>query len=754
MNARPLALNRIHIYGGNREVLGYDEGLLSRATMNMEPWKASHNRKDLAAILKNNLLAATLIGCTALLALRGSAQQPAEIKALEDRFKQLDTNGDGRITTDELPPSPFFTQRDKNGDGAITLAEAKAALGESAAAGAAAAPASAKQPPPAAAKTGSSSARSVRRGPRLLKAGDHGVGRLIADVSFKDVAGTTHQLSSFADQQAVVFAMTSTSCPLSKKYLLTLAQLAGDYSQRGIKWVLVNPMATDKSRDIQAAAESLGGQAIYVHDKLGALAHAIGALTTTDCIVLDPARTVVFHGAIDDQYGFGYSIETPRNRYLADALDAVLSSRQPLVAATEALGCVLDFAGKPAAEVAVTYHNRISRIVQANCVECHRDGGVAPFALTSHDEVQAHAGMIKQVVEQGTMPPWFAGPAEAEPDDKNQSKKSSLWANDRTLAHAEKGDLLSWIDRGKQTGNESDAPRPQAFAEGWLIGQPDAVFEFPDDVPIKAAGIMPYQNIIVETNLGEDKWVQAIEIQPGDRSVVHHMMVFLLAGEKERASLQEEAADERNGFFGIYVPGNATLIYPDGFAKRLPQGAKLRCQVHYTTTGTATTDRSRVGVVYAQNPPRHEVRVIGIGNPKMSIPPGAENHREEGSIRLPMDIKVLSFLPHMHLRGKACRYRAVSASGESRLLLDIPRYDFNWQLLYRYREPQLVSRGESIKFTAWFDNSAQNPANPDPTQTVRWGKQTNDEMHLGYVEYYIPGKAPGEPLQPDNAQRQ
>jgi thiol-disulfide isomerase/thioredoxin len=684
----------------------------------------------------------------ALLAHRGFAQQAAEIKALEDRFQQLDKNRDGRIAADELPQSSFFKQRDKNNDGAITLAEAKSFLAESAGAAASPAPSGAKRPQPAASAARAKSSEPVRRGPQPLKPGDHGVGRLVADVSFADVAGKKHKLSSFANRQLVVVAMTSTSCPLSRKYLPTLTQLASEYGQRGVKWLLVNPIATDKSDDVQAAAKRCGDQAIYVHDRDGALVQAIGALTTTDCLVLDAARTVVFHGAIDDQYGFGYSVHAPRHRYLADALDALLANRQPLVGATDAPGCALEQAGKSTAEVALTYHNRISRIMQANCVECHRAGGVAPFSLTSHEDVTAHAAMIKQVVEQGTMPPWFAAPSDAAED-----KKSSPWANDRSLAEADKTDLSDWIDGGKHQGNKSDAPQPRKFPKGWLIGQPDAVFEFPEAIPVNATGVMPYQNIVVETNLDEDKWVQAIEIQPGNRQVVHHMTIYLLARDKERLSLADEAADEREGFWAIYVPGNATLIYPDGFAKQLPKAARLRCQVHYTPIGAATTDRSRIGIVYAKSPPRHEVHVMGIGNAKISIPPGAENHREDQTVRLPLDIRVLSFLPHMHLRAKACRYKAIAPNGDSRTLLDIPRYDFNWQLLYRYFEPQLVSRGESIKFSVWYDNSAANPANPDPTQTVRWGKQTSDEMHLGYVEYYIPGKKPGEPLQLENLKR-
>jgi hypothetical protein len=168
--------------------------------------------------------------------------------------------------------------------------------------------------------------------------------------------------------------------------------------------------------------------------------------------------------------------------------------------------------------------------------------------------------------------------------------------------------------------------------------------------------------------------------------------------------------------------------------------------MHYTPNGNATEDRTRIGLVFAKEPPQHEIKVAGIVNPRLSIPPGADNHPEVATLRLPMDVEVLAYLPHMHLRGKAARYEVIS-SGETKTLLDIPRYDFNWQLLYRYAQPVPLKRGDTLKFTAWFDNSANNPANPDPTRTVRWGPQTFDEMHLGYVEYIVPGAIPGEPAE-------
>ncbi|MFM8582592.1 MAG: redoxin, partial [Planctomycetaceae bacterium] len=318
----------------------------------------------------------------------------------------------------------------------------------------------------------------------------------------------------------------------------------------------------------------------------------------------------------------------------------------------------------------------------------------------------------------------------------------SPWVNDRSLSEAEKNDLLEWIAGGKPEGASQDAPRPRTFPEGWLIGTPDVVFTFAEPVAIKATGVMPYQQVVVETHLSEEKWVRAIEVQPGNRAVVHHVLVFVVGGEGE-AGEPAEVADERGGFWGIYVPGNSTLEYPEGFAKRIPKGARLRFQMHYTPNGTATTDQTRIGLVWATEPPRHEVRVAGIVNPRISIPAGAANHREEATLRLPFDATVLGFLPHMHLRGKACRYELQRANGETTMLLDIPRYDFNWQLLYRYGEPLPLQAGDTLRFTAWYDNSAGNPANPDATRTVRWGPQTYDEMQLGYVEYYVPGVVPG-----------
>jgi hypothetical protein len=364
--------------------------------------------------------------CASLVATPAWGQPSAGEKALQERFRQLDKDGNGKITTDELPQSTFFKQRDKDGDGSITLAEAMDFLADSTTPDATDEPA--KTRPPSTGNPTHTPATPLRQGPQPLRPGDHGVGRRIDDAQFKNLAGKSQRLSGFAGERATVIAMTSTSCPLSQKYLPTLAQLAKSYSQRDVAWILINPRATDKPAEMHAAAKLLGSKAIYVPDADGVLARAVGALTTTDVIVLDSARTVVYHGAVDDQYGQGYAVDAPRHRYLIDALDAMLAGRSPQIAATTAPGCALDLKTEGSARQPLTYHNRISRIVQSNCLECHRDDGVAPFSLATYEDVAAHAPMIKQVVEQGIMPPWFAaspGPASEDAAERH----ASLWAH-------------------------------------------------------------------------------------------------------------------------------------------------------------------------------------------------------------------------------------------------------------------------------------------------------------------------------------
>jgi peroxiredoxin/mono/diheme cytochrome c family protein len=554
---------------------------------------------------------------------------------------------------------------------------------------------------------------------------------MVPDASLKTVEGKEVKLNGAVGKSGLVIAFTNTTCSICKKYGPTLTQVEETLAAKGVALLFVNPTANEKLEDIKAfvAAHTLKGP--YVHDRDGTFAKTLGATSTAEVFLLDKQRTVIYRGALDDQYGLGYAHDAPKRTYLLDAVTALLTNRTVDPAATTAPGCELDLSAAKAAPVGVTYHNRISRIIQTNCIECHRTGGVGPFSLEKYEDVVAHAGMIRKVVEKGTMPPWFAAPA--------GDGKSSHWANDRSVPAADKADLFAWLKSDRPKGDPADAPLPRTYADGWLIGKPDAVFEFPKAVAVKANGTMPYQNITVETKLTEDKWVKAVEVRPSAREVVHHVLVFVLPPGKEDADdSRDAAAGERKGFFAIYVPGQSVLSYPDGFAKRLPKGSRLRFQMHYTPNGTATEDKTRIGLVFAEKAPQYEVKVVGIVNAGFRIPPGADNHPVDATLRVPLSATALGFLPHMHLRGKAFRYEITPAGGKSETVLDIPHYDFNWQLYYRLAEPRPLPPGTVVKATGWYDNSDKNPANPNSKVTVRWGPQTTDEMMLGYLEYFVP----------------
>jgi thiol-disulfide isomerase/thioredoxin/mono/diheme cytochrome c family protein len=555
-----------------------------------------------------------------------------------------------------------------------------------------------------------------------------GVGRQITDFTAKDLAGTTFSLSSLAQShKAVVVAITSTSCPISKKYLPTLQKLEAEFAPLGVVFVYINPLATDDLTSV------MGLEGHYIHDVNEVLVSRLGATSTADVFVLDAQRTLVYHGAVDDQYGLGYNLPAAKKTYLRDALTSHLKREPVRIAATTAPGCALDLKPAPT-KTTVTYHERISRVLQQACVECHRDGGVAPFRLDRLEDVVAHKGMIRKVVDAGTMPPWSA------------VHEPGKWANDRSLTATDKADLLAWLKNGTPAGDAAQAPMPRTYSNDWAIGKPDLIVSLPKPVNISATGTMPYQNVVVETKLPQDQWVSAVEIRPTDRAVVHHVLVFVVGeGEtpmnsRELAARFRERVDERKGSFAAYVPGNASQIFPAGFAKKLSKGAKLRFQIHYTPNGTATKDQLQLGLKFAKEPPEHELKVTAVMQPRISIPAHDAKHKEVAELKVPADAMLMSFMPHMHVRGKACKYELISADKKTTTtLLDIPHYDFNWQLKYELAQPLEVPAKSTIRFTVWYDNSDKNPANPDPTKTVVWGPQTYEEMMLGYLEYHLVG---------------
>lgn len=546
----------------------------------------------------------------------------------------------------------------------------------------------------------------------------------VRDFALPDLDGRTRTLAETRGARAVVLAWTAPGCPVAMVYAPRLAALAATWSERGVRFFGVDSDVEAPVDEIRELAASAKLPYPILLDRDGALAQRLSVATTTTVVVLDANWRVRYQGAVDDQYLVGGRREKAGHAWLADALEAVLASRPVPVERTDAPGCPITFPVRPAAASAdaPTWSGRVASILHRKCAACHQPDQGAPFALLAYDDARSRLATIRAAVAGDRMPPWHAA---GEP---------GRWANDRRLAADEKRDVLAWIDAGAPSGDLGKAPVPPTVPakDPWEIGTPDAVFAFPQAQDVPAEGVVPYRYVQVATDFPEDRWFSAVEVKPGAPDVVHHVLV---APVKPGSRARSGAFNPTTGFLAAMVPGGRSMTYPAGMAKRLPKGTTLLFQMHYTPNGIAQQDVTRIGFRFAKEPPAKEVFTAGAFNPVFEIPPGAARHTVRAALPVPWDVRLLSFMPHMHVRGSSFRYAFKTAGGEETTVCDVPAYDFNWQTPYRLAEPQRVPRGSILQCVATFDNSAGNPYNPDPSATVRWGDQTWEEMMIGYVDY-------------------
>ena len=548
--------------------------------------------------------------------------------------------------------------------------------------------------------------------------------RPVASFTLEDSRGQPHSLDDLADKQFVVIAFLGTECPLAKLYGPRLARLHETYGPRGVAFVAINSNVHDSLAEVAAYARTHGIEFPVLKDPGNQVADQLGATRTPEVFVLDRDRVIRYAGRIDDQYGVGFVREKPGRNELAEALDELLDGKTVTTPRADAVGCLIGRARKPEAGATVTYSNRIAHILQERCVECHRSGDIAPFALTNYDEVAGWAEMIAEVVRDQRMPPWHA------------SGDFGSFHNDRSLSEDDKNAIEQWAKDGAPEGDPADLPASKTFVEGWQLPQsPDLVLPIQaEPFQIKAEGEVAYQWFIVDPGFEEDMWIKGVEIVPGNRAVVHHILAFV------RMPDDVVGIGEGKGYFAGYVPGVRADALPDGMARLVPAGARLAFQVHYTPIGTVQEDLSKIGLVFA-DPATITHRVVSSSalQRNLEIPAGEPDYRVEAkSRRIPWGTRLLSMSPHMHLRGKAIRYEVEYPNGTREVLLDVPRYDFNWQTEYRLTEPLTLPPGTRIHAVAHFDNSAANPSNPDPEKTVSWGDQSWDEMMIGYFTVAVP----------------
>ena len=373
--------------------------------------------------------------------------------------------------------------------------------------------------------------------------------------------------------------------------------------------------------------------------------------------------------------------------------------------------------------VNVTFTKDVAPILYNRCVECHRAGEIAPMSLVSYQEVRPWAKSIRQRVADRSMPPWSADP------------HYGKFSNDPSLSQKEIETIVGWVDAGAPKGDDKDLPPAPKFVQGWTIGKPDVVLAMQEEHAIPADGTIPYLYFTIPTGFKEDKWIQAMEIRPGNRGVVHHVIAFAQEpGAIRRGNAAGEAQQGRGQLGGI-TPNKTGVVFAPGTARLIKAGSNIVFQMHYTTNGEATKDRTSIGLVFAKEPPVRTVVTGNALNARFVIPAGEANHEVRSSTTFKDDVHISSFMPHMHFRGKDFTYTAVYPDGHSEILLSVPKYDFNWQLTYVLEKPVALPKGTRLDCVAHFENSRKNKYNPDPTKEVRWGDQTWEEMMIGWFGY-------------------
>ena len=543
---------------------------------------------------------------------------------------------------------------------------------------------------------------------------------------------------------ATALVFYSSECPISNAYTPTLNALASAYKPDRVRLVgvCVDPDLSDA--DVATHAKDFGMTYPVVRDRSGSLAAKVGATVTPETFVVDSDGRIRYHGRIDDQFAARQKANAnPATHELRDALAAVLGGREipnPFVAA---VGCPLPDVPK----AAPTYARDVARIIQANCQECHRKGQVGPFALETFEQAKKRADDLAAVAVDRSMPPWKPVPG-----------FGLTFKHERSLSEADVATLAAWAAAGAPEGDPADLPAAPKWADDWALGTPDLVIEPQETFQVPAEGHDIYRCFVIPTNLPKDVYISAIEYRPGNRKVVHHMLSYVdVSGEARK----RDAADpglgyecfsgpevEVHGDLGGWAPGNEPSALPDGVGRALPKGADVIVQIHYHASGKRETDRSRIGLHVARKPIKQTLQWSAAADMGLKIAPGETSHESTAGWPVPVDLVAYAVTPHMHLLGRDMTMSVTYPDGKNVDLVKIADWDFNWQNTYYFKEPLDLPKGSVVKLVAHFDNSADNPRNPNkPPRPIKWGEATTDEMSIGFIAVTKKGQdltKPGE----------
>jgi hypothetical protein len=547
-----------------------------------------------------------------------------------------------------------------------------------------------------------------------------GYGERVENFLLLDHTGKAHELYYNSDASAVVIMTQGNNCSAIGSSLAEYQALNERYVEQNVRFLMLNSNPQDDRSGIAKAALQWGIDLPILDDDTQIIGESLEVKHNGEVFVLNPANwEIVYRGPINDGLSAKLEKKAVKEHYLVNALDKLLSGVAIEPARIESVGCLIDFPHRDMQTASISYSETIAPMLQKNCVHCHVEGGIAPWAMTSYNMVRGFAPMIREVIRTKRMPPWHADP------------HIGSWQGDRSLAAQDVRTLVHWIDAGAPRGEGSDPLESVTpLSDDWPLGTPDLVVEIPGyEVP--ASGTVDYQFPYVKNELDHGVWITAATVVPGDRSVVHHVLAGSVEGDVPPSS--EDSVME-NYIIG-YAPGVESYLMPEGTGVYIAPGGFFTFQLHYTPTGKATLDQSKLGLYLSDTPPENFLRHQVVVSPTIAIPANTAEHPEAAYYQFQDDAIIYTLFPHSHYRGRASTFELEYPDGRLEMVLSVPNYDFNWQRGYNPVEPIIVPAGSRLIHRTIYDNSAQNPANPDPNKTIGWGLQSWDEMLYGAFSY-------------------
>jgi len=533
-----------------------------------------------------------------------------------------------------------------------------------------------------------------------------------------DHQGRSHELYYYRDAKAVVLFWQGNGCPIVRLSVSKIAELEKKYAQRGVLFFMVNANPQDDLDSISREAEEFRISLPILKDETQFITSSLGVERTADAVLIDPKSwTVAYHGPLDDSLGYESQRSASSHRYLDEAIDSLLRKKRIKKQRVEAKGCLIDLPDK---NRQISYEKEVAPILQQKCLRCHNPGGMGPWAMTGYPRVKGWARMMEEVLLTKRMPPGGTDP------------RYGRFFDDPSLSTEESKTLLEWIQNGCPRGQGADPlETPLPPIEEWPLGKPDEVILLPVQ-SIPATGIVPWKLLRIETHFGGDKWLRAAELVPSNQKILHHATVDT-GRPSPQFNMETDPSLDR---IGVFLPGLTAGVYPDQTGGFLAEGDTLHFVLHYVTTGKPEEDHPKLALYFHPSKPLHRMRVAFSNLLEIRIPPNKSDYLVKGDrIRFSKDVLLYTMCPHMHYRARSFKATALYPDGTSEILLSVPDYSFNWQRVYRLKEPKRLPAGTVIESEAVFDNSKNNPLNPDASQWVSFGFQSFNEMLALFVNY-------------------